>query len=167
LTYFTGSDTVNRSWQVGELPTNPARPAQRTSSWLVTFPQESDANAVGPSDQPVLSRAGFLRWQSDAIANWEQVEAVNPEPREGDPTRITPAEFELRLCAAPVLDDDGALGGNEIIAGRDNLVQRREYGWHIIPLLLAMLMLESVYASYLSKRPARDTVIDEGAQYAS
>jgi len=161
LSYFTGRDTVNRTWLVGERPTSP------DPSWLVTFPQESDVSAAGSGDQPILSRAGFLRWRADARADWEQVDAVNPDPREGDPTRITPAEFELRLCAAPVPGHDDSVGGNEIVAGRENVVRRREYGWYIIPLLLAMLMVESVYASYLSRRPARDTVTVEGASHAS
>ena len=163
LTYFTGRDATNRSWQVGDRPTGPSRPADRTSSWLAEYPQESDTTAVGSGEQPTLGRSGFLRWKSAGQSGWELVEAVNPDPREGDPTRIAPAELELRLCAAPVLERDDATGGTGTIAGRENLVQLHEYGWYIIPFLLAMLLLESLYASHLSKRP----VSAEGAREMS
>jgi hypothetical protein len=154
LAYLTGKDEQNRLWQVGDQPTSPERAAGRAAQWLVAFPQESSESALKPAEQPVLRRAGFLRWKPDTQLNWDRVEAVNADPREGDPTRITPAEFELRLCAAPVLDQGVAAGTDtNIYAGQENPVLKREYGWYIICLVFAVLMLESVYASYLSRRP--------------
>ncbi|MCE2431870.1 MAG: hypothetical protein J4F29_02925, partial [Candidatus Latescibacteria bacterium] len=77
-----------------------------------------------------------------------QIAAVNVADRESDLARITPAEFEIRLCDAPVLfQRDGKQSADLSIV--------YEYGRWILGFLLALLVIEHFYAAYLSAREVR------------
>ena len=111
--------------------------------------RESPVNFDAAAPQPiVLDRPGFLRWTDAATTASARVEAVNIDPREGDPRRIDPAEFRLRLASPPLAAAPGVPA--ELAEDSDGYWIRREFGRELLYLLLAFLILESFVALRLA-----------------
>ncbi len=132
LRYLSGDREIETDYLVGDAISAPDEMKR------VMGPEGSDS-AVG--DARVFQVPGVYQWGTE-------IASVNVLDRESDLARITPAEFEIRLCDAPVLfQKDG-----EQSAGLSIVY---EYGRWILGFLLALLLIEHFYAAYLSARGLR------------
>ena len=132
LRYLSGDREIETDYQVGD--------AMSASDAVerVLGPEGSDA-VVG--DARIFQVPGVYQWET-------QIASVNVIDRESDLARITPAEFEIRLCDAPVLfQRDGKQTADLSIV--------YEYGRWVLGFLLVLLLLEHFYAAYLSAREVR------------
>ena len=119
LRYLVGEQTVKTAYQVGDAAPDETR--------QIAGPKASGDPA---------------RFHAPGIYQWDgQIAAVNVSDRESDLTRITPAEFEIRLCDAPALND----GGHATTESRNSTPY--EYGRWAIALLFALVLLEHGFAS--------------------
>jgi len=86
------------------------------------------------------------------ISNGRQV-AVNVDDAESDPRIVTPAEFEIRMCEAPVLyrNEDGKAAS---VVGGD--LQQQEYGYWFLLVMFGALLLEHVYAAWLANHSQQE-----------
>ena len=132
LRYLSGDREIETDYLVGD--------AISTSDAVerVLGPEGLDS-VVG--DMLIFHAPGVYQWET-------QTASVNVAERESDLARITPAEFEIRLCDAPVLfqKDGKPLADLSIVY---------EYGRWILGFLLALLLIEHFYAAYLSAREVR------------
>lgn len=129
LRYLSGDREIKTDYQVGD--------AISTSDAVerVLGPEGSGFD-IG--DARIFHAPGVYRWGT-------QIASVNVADRESDLARITPAEFEIRLCDAPVLfQRDGEQSTDLSIL--------YEYGRWVLGFLLALLLIEHFYAAYLSAR---------------
>ncbi len=132
LRYLSGDREIETDYLVGD--------AISTSDAVerVTGPEGLDS-VVG--DTRIFHAPGVYQWGT-------QIASVNVADRESDLARITPAEFEIRLCDAPVLfQRDGKQSADLSIV--------YEYGRWVLGFLLALLVIEHFYAAYLSARGVR------------
>ncbi len=111
--------------------------------------QGATKQVMGP--EPLGSEIGDIRqFRAPGIYEWGgQIAAVNVADRESDLTRITPAEFEIRLCHAPALFQ----GDGERAPDPSRHAMSHEYGRWTMGLLFALLLLEHFFAS---RSKARD-----------
>ena len=132
LRYLSGDREIETDYLVGDAISAPDEMKR------VMGPEGSDS-AVG--DARVFQVPGVYQWGTE-------IASVNVLDRESDLARITPAEFEIRLCDAPVLfQKDGEQSADLSIV--------YEYGRWILGFLLALLLIEHFYAAYLSARGLR------------
>lgn len=103
-----------------------------------------------PGSSQRLLEPGLLRWRSASDPQRQRVEAINVDTGESDPARISPAEFAIRLCDAPLVSGTAADEGIQAGTGH------REYGRAGIGLLFGFLLLESWYAARLSRRSSKE-----------
>ncbi len=132
LRYLSGDREIETDYQVGD--------AISTSDAVerVMGPEGSDS-VVG--DARIFRAPGVYQWGT-------QIASVNVAERESDLARITPAEFEIRLCDTPVLfQRDGEQSADLSVV--------YEYGRWVLGFLLILLLLEHFYAAYLSAREVR------------
>ena len=119
LRYLVGEQKVKTAYQVGDAAPEVAR-------------QLAGPKAAGDP----------ARFHAPGIYEWDgQLAAVNVAHRESDLTRITPAEFEIRLCDAPALNDSGPATTASHHSTPD------EYGRYAIALLFALALAEHFFAS--------------------
>ena len=132
LRYLSGDREIETDYLVGDAISAPDEVKR------VMGPEGSDS-VVG--DARIFYAPGVYQWDT-------QIAAINVADRESDLTRITPAEFEIRLCDAPVLfQRDGKQSADLSIV--------YEYGRWVLGFLLALLVIEHFYAAYLSAREVR------------
>ena len=132
LRYLAGEQQVKNDYLVGEAVRFEGAVMQ-VAGPEVALKQSEDLKH--------FSAPGVYQWGEGAQ---EQTISVNVLDRESDPARVTPAEFEIRLCDAPVLfQKDG-----EKRAASDLAVQR-EYGYWAIALLFVLLLVEHFCTSFL------------------
>lgn len=81
--------------------------------------------------------------------------AVNVSGDESDPRQVTPAEFEIRMCEAPVLYRAGETLPASVM-GSD--LKKVEYGYWILIVMFAMLLLEHFYAAWIESHPKEERV---------
>jgi hypothetical protein len=81
--------------------------------------------------------------------------AVNVDGAESDPRQVTPAEFEIRMCEAPVLYRAGEAEAASVVGG--NLI-KEEYGYWILMVMFGALLLEHCYAAWLESHPKQEQV---------
>ena len=79
------------------------------------------------------------------------MDAVNIRSEEGDPTPIALPEFELKMASAPVLVDDGVASSVVMPASHDAAFVVEEYGYYLILLVFAFVLVESWYMSALRR----------------
>ena len=119
LRYLVGEQKVKTAYQVGDAAPDAAR--------QIAGPKASGTPA---------------RFHAPGIYEWDgQIAAVNVADRESDLTRITPAEFEIRLCDAPTLN----AGGPAVAASHKSTPY--DYGRYAIALLFALVLAEHFFAS--------------------
>jgi hypothetical protein len=80
---------------------------------------------------------------------------VNVDGAESDPRQVTPAEFEIRMCEAPVLYRAGEAEAASVVGG--NLI-KEEYGYWILMVMFGALLLEHCYAAWLESHPKQEQV---------
>ena len=132
LRYLSGDREIETNYLVGDA-ISASDAVER-----VMGPEGSDS-VVG--DARIFHAPGVYQWGT-------QIASVNVADRESDLARITPAEFEIRLCDTPVLfQRDGKPSADLSIV--------YEYGRWILGFLLALLLIEHFYAAYLSARGVR------------
>ena len=119
LRHLVGEQKVKTAYRVGDAAPDAAR-------------QIAGPEAAG--DPSAFYAPGIYRWDG-------QIAAVNVADGESDLTRIAPAEFEIRLCDAPALDD----GPDATSASRHSTPY--EYGRYAIALLFALVLAEHFFAS--------------------
>ena len=136
LRYLAGEQEVEIDYVVGA--------AVRVSGAVKRIAGADLSDGKNKKDLRHFSGPGVYQWGDDAQV---QKIAVNVVDKESDPARVTPAEFEIRLCDAPVLfQKDG-----EQRSSSDLSVQY-EYGHWAIGLLFVLLLVEHFYASWLGAR---------------
>lgn len=119
LRYLVGEQKVKTAYQVGDAAPDAAR--------QIAGPKASGTPA---------------RFHAPGIYEWDgQIAAVNVADRESDLTRITPAEFEIRLCDAPTLND----GGPAATASHKSTPY--DYGRYAIAMLFALVLAEHFFAA--------------------
>ena len=129
LRYLSGDREIETDYQVGD--------AISASDAVERVMGPEGSNSV-VGDGRIFHAPGVYQWGT-------QTASVNVADRESDLARITPAEFEIRLCDAPVLFQRG--GGQST-----DLSIVYEYGRWILGFLLALLLVEHFYAAYLTNR---------------
>ena len=72
--------------------------------------------------------------------------AVNVAVAESDPRQVTPSEFEIRMCEAPVLYRKGDAEAASVV-GSDLVLE--EYGYWFLCMMFGALLLEHGYAAWL------------------
>jgi len=72
--------------------------------------------------------------------------AVNVAVAESDPRQVTPSEFEIRMCEAPVLYRGGDTEATSVLGG-DLILE--EYGYWFLLVMFGVLLLEHGYAAWL------------------
>lgn len=72
--------------------------------------------------------------------------AVNVAVAESDPRQVTPSEFEIRMCEAPVLYRGGDAEVASVLGGDSVL---KEYGYWFLLVMFGALLLEHGYAAWL------------------
>lgn len=154
LAYLTRTPETNAARRVGEIISTPPA-GGGANPVLIQLPSSSSPRPFTPQPPLVLDQPGLLRWKNASDtpgAPWRQVEAVNIDPRESDPLRVSIPEFKLRLCSAPAeRPAPEPLAKTEAASADDRLVQR-EWGHPVLGLLLLALLLESLYATRLAAR---------------
>ena len=132
LRYLSGDREIETDYLVGDA-INTSDAVERVLG------SEGSDSVVG--DARIFHAPGVYQWGT-------QIASVNVADRESDLARITPAEFEIRLCDTPVLfqRDGKPLADLSIVY---------EYGRWILGFLLALLLIEHFYAAYLSAREVR------------
>jgi hypothetical protein len=75
-----------------------------------------------------------------------QLVAVNLAVEESDPRQVTPSEFEIRMCEAPVLYRKGDAEATSVVGGELSL---EEYGYWFLCMMFGALLLEHGYAAWL------------------
>lgn len=140
LRLLSGEQADNRAWLVGEraAPPRPDLQARR-----VTGDGDAEERTADALEVP-----GFVEWREDGEEQPLRVDPVNVRAEEGDPKRVTPEEFALRLCSAPVVTAQAGQPGAAGTAAGDSAM---EYGRYILAAIAAALLLESLYASRLAQ----------------
>jgi hypothetical protein len=132
LRYLSGDREIETDYLVGD--------AINTSD-IVEQVMGPEGSGSGIGDGRIFHAPGVYRWGT-------QTASVNVSDRESDLARITPAEFEIRLCDVPVLfQSDGKPSVDLSVV--------YEYGRWVLGFLLALLLIEHFYAAYLSAREVR------------
>jgi hypothetical protein len=139
---------------VGDTAVLPPALAGDAGPWRVALPGGEDwTDLKPPRPAPIdLAQPGLLRWRTASRPEWEHVDAVNVDARESDPLRIAIPEFRIRLCSAgadPAPAADPSPAASAAAAAGEALVTH-EYGLWIVGVLLAFLLVESVYALRLA-----------------
>ncbi|MBT3604486.1 MAG: VWA domain-containing protein [Candidatus Latescibacteria bacterium] len=80
---------------------------------------------------------------------------VNVSGDESDPRQVTPAEFEIRMCEAPVLYRAGETQPASVVGGD---LKREEYGYWILVVMFGMLLMEHFYAAWIESYPKEERV---------
>lgn len=151
LAYLTRAAAPTSGRHVGEIASPPAD--VESDAWRMQ-PPGSDAMLAVADTGPVermLAAPGFLRWR-DGDGPWRRIEAVNVDPDEGDPARIPTSEFRIRMSAAAAASA-ASTAADQPAGSPGNAAQlsvRHEYGYQILFVLLAFLLMETVYATRLS-----------------
>lgn len=152
LAYLTDLEAEQAAWTVGQVAQGP-KPISRenTSVQLPGTDQVDQLDGEATTAETLrLTQSGFLRWRDDDANEWVRVDAVNVDGNESDPERIDPAEFELKLCAAPELYRAGEETERQTEQAADEGT-RREWGRGLLVALFALLLMEGWYASRLSR----------------
>lgn len=153
VTYLTGGDTMRRSWDVGEDYRGLPRTSGAADLWVVQMPGgelvEPGAQASPGADPLLLRHSGFVSWREKTEADWQQVDAANIQIQEADPARISLQEFELKLTAAPILEDPSDSADPEQKLVPAGFVVKRQYWRPLLAFLFFFLLVECWYAPRL------------------
>ena len=145
-------DDSARSWRIGDRITPPASIRSDRRRWVIELP------AIPPSWQGTLDElenallevrhAGWVRWRpSDQVNVW-RVEAVNPDEEESNLAAVPPEEFQIKFCTTPQLKQDIVFPKDRTHFSDPTIIPH-EFGHLFIVLLLAFLLIECGYSSFL------------------
>ena len=154
LRYLSADHQPRSEYAVGDPATLPMQDQEVPPPWEAdSMPLGGDAVqlTLEPGVSRRLAEPGFLRWRQSDQPDWQRVEAINIDALESDPARVSPAEFAIRLCDAPVVPGVAASGEDS-----ETGTATREYGRAGVGLLLGFLLLESWYATYLARRTRKE-----------
>lgn len=156
LAYLSDLREGATEWRVGERISVSSVVVDESGATVVLYPGEEQPVQLG-SEQirdpefQVLRRSGFFRTRSPNDEGWRQVDAVNVDPRESDPTPVGPAELQLKLSSTPMIMENGKdLDGHSALDA-NTLARRREFGRNFLIAIFACLLLESWYMSRLTR----------------
>lgn len=119
-----------------------------TLRYLAGEPKEAPSFVVGDVVTGVSTDQPGIRSITQGVAV-----AVNVDGDESDPTQISPAEFEIRMCEAPVLYREGEAEASSVVGGE---VKNEEYGHWILMVMVAFLLFEHFYAAWIESHPKRE-----------
>lgn len=156
LAYLSDMEEGASAWYVGQRLTQNVLVMDESGVSVIQRPSETETVEVNgveaeTSGALALKRAGFFRTRRTGDSEWRQVDAVNVRSEEGDPTPIALPEFELKMASAPVLVDDGDLPNVVMPASHDDAYVVEEYGYYLILLVFAFILVESWYMSALRR----------------
>ncbi|MCH8203964.1 MAG: BatA and WFA domain-containing protein [Candidatus Hydrogenedentes bacterium] len=155
LAYLADLQEGAIAWRVGQRIPADVLVLDDSGAGIVQLPGNSAEIEValedeGLSDRLLLRGPGFFRTKSSRDSEWRQVDATNVEPTEGDLTPIATAEFLTKVAAAPPLDtartNAGIVGAN---VDAEGYLISKEYGRALLFALLALVLVESWYMSFL------------------
>lgn len=119
----------------------------------VRVPGEESPQSVVPGGPGVeLAAAGLLRWYANGGEEPALVEPVNLAAGESDLQAFTEEEFLLRIGAVSA----GVEGAGAVTAEKADNVVHWEYGYYVLVVLAAAVLLETGLAAYYSRRPTRE-----------
>ena len=98
-------------------------------------------------EKNAVTEPGVLVWENG------QSVAVNVQVAESDPAQVTPAEFEIRMCEAPVLYRAGEV---DVASATGGELAMEEYGYWILIVMFAFLLVEHGYAAWLESHPKQE-----------
>jgi hypothetical protein len=153
LRYLAADRPPRPGYTVGDPAVLPMQDQDSPAPWvieLVSRARGAVSMDLEPGSSQRLLEPGLLRWRSASDPQRQRVEAINVDTGESDPARISPAEFAIRLCDAPLVSGTAADEGIQAGTGH------REYGRAGIGLLFGFLLLESWYAARLSRRSSKE-----------
>ena len=154
LRYLAADRPPRPNYAVGDPTILPMQDQEAPPPWEVdSMPLGKDAERLTLESGSFrrLAKPGFLRWRHAGQPEWQRVEAINIDALESDLASISPAEFTIRLCDAPV-----ALGATAPGDRSGTGAVSREYGRAGVGLLLGFLLLESWYATHLARRSRKE-----------
>lgn len=150
LRYLTPSDRVASGYTVGAAVHPPAMPAGETEGTWERAMNEDEPEVWTLADAPRWESPGIARWRLEGEEGWRHIAAVNIDPAESDPARITESEFALKYFSSNTLGDGSSPADAAQAAIGSETVVRNEFGYFIILGLVLWLFLESVYAARLA-----------------
>jgi hypothetical protein len=151
LAYLAGLGTPRRHLTVGDVQSTPSALAETEEIVSLTVSGGTRVEPFAKSSQSMFEESGIAMWNTASPSAKPLFEAVNLVTRESDPTRITPAEFALKMCAAPIVSQN-ALAEFAEAEGDTIPVQRDEYGHLLIVAFFALLLCEGIYACRLTSQ---------------
>jgi len=154
LSYLGGGGDDHRAWLVGEALRPPKRVSAARDFQIVKLPGEAnevDLKAAGPARDLQVRRSGFVEWRAARDKGDTLIEAVNVRAAESNPERISPEEFQLKLCAPQLEASQTAPLDFERGVVVSGFAIRREYWRLLIGLLFAFVFLESWHAVRVSR----------------
>ena len=149
LSHLAGLGAPKRHLKVGAGVSRPTEYSSSDGVLTLRAPGSDEASPFVEEPGFTLERAGIAAWSTSGTTSIPLFEAVNIDSLEADPTRITPAEFALKLCASPILTQDALA---EFAEGDFDAapVQQHEYGHFFIIAFFALLLCEGWYACKLT-----------------
>ncbi|MBI1785321.1 BatA domain-containing protein [Candidatus Sumerlaeota bacterium] len=153
LNYLSGYSEDRTAWRVGDRYDRrhaaPGKIAGLKIAMPGEAPRELDPEAAARWDIPRFDHAGFFRLTPlDSAAGHEIIAAVNVDPAESDPSRISLDDFRLKFTSSQA----GILGRNDSNPD-ENAPEGFEVTRHLwrlfIGVLGAALLLECWYAARL------------------
>ncbi len=160
LSDYSGGNTQRK---VGQRVNRDMLAVDESGKSIVRLPGRTADTAAVLNDPATVERmrldtAGFFRSRPEGTDDWVITEAVNVNAAEGDDTPVSAAEFELKMAAAPMLEENreeaGVVGLNVDASG--NIIER-EYGRPLLFAIFILVLMESVYMIRLSRRNPRGT----------
>jgi len=159
LWYLGGQDTPGATHFVGESIDSNSLAYNEDGQGEIQLPETEDIQVIRAEEIQrqsglYLERPGLLKIRRASAEAWARMEAVNVHGEEGNDSAIDTTEFSMKLAAAPMVEDTNAMAG---VVGskmdKDGNVMETEYGPTVLGLIVLLLLFESVYMTFLSRRP--------------
>lgn len=156
LGYLCDLEEGALAWLVGQRVSTESLVMDEAGISVVQAPGEAESSELGVADPQqsgrlYLRQAGFFRTKAKDDAEWRQVDAVNVDAKEGDPTPVSLAEFELKLASAPVLPGENDESGIAERVSEESLSTKEEFGHRFLIALFALILLESWYMTSIKR----------------
>ncbi len=137
--YLNGRERVSQSGLVGDL----YDPSRWDGVQAVRGPGGFEQDGA---QSFVLTEPGLISLKMND--QWQPADPVNPDPREMEPTLISPDEFALKL--ASVSDEGPGFQSSQFTS--DSRDKKMEFGYVFLILLVLALLLETWAQEYAAKR---------------
>lgn len=156
MNFLAQADQEKQSFRVGE--TYPlAALESETGQYFIRTPdgQEHQFSERAELTPMGFTRSGFLDFRTSEEGAWESLVAVNVAGGEGDPEPIPVSEFALKLTSNSQVEGASDRPATPFSV---QVQKRQEWGYWPIALLFPLILLETLYALFLSRKRQPETV---------